>query len=125
MLRTDWLLRVVEQLSQAVARAIGALRSGQEQEALQELMAAEGSLPLVPGLLDSLPAGELVKRLGPEGTRGVIALLEVKAELQRRRGRWPLAERADRRAAGLRRVLGAEAEGDALPEDLRTSPPTK
>lgn len=101
--RRDYILRMIEQFAQAMARAMGARRSGDLDEA--ELVVREtadgifGPMRSMLDALDPLSAATLVA--DAEKTRVYAALTAEEAEIREARGDAPKARAARRRALEL------------------------
>ena len=98
MYRDDYLLRIVRQLAEAGARALG-LRAKNPDEALETIEAAKRALPLVPGAHDSLSAATVLELLGGiETALGLAQLYRAEAEVRAQLGDPEAASRSARRA---------------------------
>jgi hypothetical protein len=110
----DYLLRAIEQLSQAIARIVRALRGGDAEQAEQELSQAYDAL--LGGdriFLDMVDAATLANLLGsPAKVRVLARLSALEAELARGRGDDALAERLKQRAHALAAIAHREDPQD-------------
>jgi hypothetical protein len=107
MYQQDLLLRLIHQLGDAVARAVGLARNERYEEALEEVREAKGRLRIVPGLLEHLAPAALLELLGPEQARALAQLFETEASILEQMGRRPFADRARRRGRDLLALLDA------------------
>ncbi|MBI4512274.1 MAG: hypothetical protein HY698_21755 [Deltaproteobacteria bacterium] len=103
MYREDYLLRFVKQLAAALARVAGLRKSGEHEQALQEIQETwDELLGMPPGLFESMSADALTAILGsPEKARAVASLLHEEAAVLRTLGRSEAAERKERLAKEL------------------------
>ncbi len=92
--REDFLLRMIRQLAEALARIGGLRRRGRREEAIEEVAAAmSASAGVDPLLVESSDASVLAALVGDEGRRRALARLCLeRAEIE--------AERGDQAAAG-------------------------
>ncbi|MFO0569618.1 MAG: hypothetical protein U0263_28470 [Polyangiaceae bacterium] len=101
MLRQDYIGRLIAQVAEALARALGKLKESKLEEAEQELAEAENSLALPRGIerFDARSAALIIGN----GDKVVLAalLLERRAELARARGKADEARRGLARARAL------------------------
>jgi hypothetical protein len=87
-LQQDFILRAIRQLAAAVARALGAARAGQPEEALATLDRSIGSglgLPLT--LLLKLTPQSFLSVLGRDKARAALEALTARAEILDQLGR--------------------------------------
>jgi hypothetical protein len=109
MLRDGYVERAIQKLAAALARAIGLREAGKSEDALAELQAAKGALPLVPGVVDMLSPRDLLRALGSnEVAAQLVGILREEALAHVALGREREAIRALRRAERLTAELGAE-----------------
>jgi hypothetical protein len=103
MFRQDYIKRLIEQLSEFLAKIAGATAAGRLDEAEHELEAAEQALNLPLGS-ERLDARSLCLLLG-DGDKVIllVALLDKKAELAEARGDSALARRLRARARDILR----------------------
>jgi hypothetical protein len=107
-LRRDWLERVLHQLAEALARAVGLRVRGAEEEALEEIHRATLELFGIPrGMLLSLDARTALEVLAePRLREAALRLLDEEASILRFQGK--VAD-ADALEAWLRRTREAAA----------------
>jgi hypothetical protein len=87
-LQQDFILRAIRQLAEAVARALGAARAGQPEEALLALDRSMGTglgLPL--SLLLKLTPQSFLSMLGHDKAHAALDALRARAEILDRLGR--------------------------------------
>ncbi len=103
----DYLLRLLEQLTQMVAAIVAAVRGGKNADALAMIAQAQQTLagPLAGGL-DRLDAASVVSLLGAEKTRIYAQLLRLEVEARDGLGETAKARAIEARAAGLEGALG-------------------
>ena len=103
----DFVLRAIEQLSQAVASILKLARAGMVDDAARELEAAYGALlgenRVFLGMVDSATLAHLLG--SPEKTRLLAELSAAEAELCERRGEHERSARLARRAIELRQAV--------------------
>ncbi len=101
--REDYLLRMIRQLSEALARIMGLRRSGRREEAIEEVAAAMSSVAGIdPRLVESSDASVLAALLGDEGRRRALARLCLeRADIEAERGDRAAAEAWRRKALAL------------------------
>ncbi|HEX2876756.1 MAG TPA: hypothetical protein VHP33_36140 [Polyangiaceae bacterium] len=105
MIRQDYIKRLIEQVGEAIARALGKTGAGaqEQEEALQRVTHAYAELGIVPGFFE-LEATSLRRMLGsPERIQAVAELCAWEAQLLELKGET--ARAAQRRR--LARALGA------------------
>ncbi len=111
--RRDYILRIIEQFAQALARIMGARRSGNLDEAARLLKeTADGIFGSTRSMLDALePASAATLLSSADKTRIYAALTAEEAELAAARGDAAKARAARRRALELylEAVRGAQA----------------
>lgn len=100
MIRQDYIKRLIEQVGEAIARALGKTGAGaqEQEEALQRINHAYAELGIVPGFFD-LEATSLRRMLGSRERSQAVAelclweaqLLELKGETARAAQRRRLA----------------------------------
>jgi hypothetical protein len=81
-LHRDYLLRLIQKMAEAIARALGAARSGKPEEgvkALENAVASDLGMPL-PMLLKLTPH-TILSLLGPEKARMLVDALRAYAEM--------------------------------------------
>ncbi len=105
MLQRDLVMRAIEQLGAAVARALGLSAAGRHAEAFECIEAARSALPLGPGMVECASAESLVKMLGPDRARALAELLEAEARVLEQMGRARRAERSRDRGRRLLQAL--------------------
>jgi hypothetical protein len=105
-IRSDWLERVLQQLAQVLARALGLRARGEEEQALEEIHRATGELLGIPrSMLLALDAHAALQALGePRVCAAALRLLDEEESILRGQGK--LAD-ADALAAWLARVRAA------------------
>jgi hypothetical protein len=107
MFRQDLIKRAIEQLGDALARALKLSRDDQPGQALESLREAKGALPIVPGMLEDMSPATLIETLGPASSEVLARVLATEADLLDRLGRSLLAERPRRQSRQLLALLGA------------------
>jgi hypothetical protein len=112
MFRQDLIKRAIEQLGEALARALR-LSQSQPSEALECLREAKGALPIVPGMLDDMSPEDLLESLGPESAEALARVLAAEADLLEKQGRPFLAARPRRQSERLRALLRREDSSNA------------
>jgi hypothetical protein len=75
MFRRDYLMRVLHDLAEALARIVGAKSTRDYEEVLRQVENAKANLPLVPGMIDTLEARSVRLMLGGEELIGRVAEL--------------------------------------------------
>ncbi|HMK73124.1 MAG TPA: hypothetical protein VK454_07275 [Myxococcaceae bacterium] len=105
-IRSDWLERVLQQLAQVLARALGLRARGEDELALEEIHRATGQLLGIPrGLLLSLDPPAALEALGePRVRAAALRLLDEEESILRGQGK--LAD-ADALAVWLAEVRAA------------------
>lgn len=96
MIRQDYIKRLIEQLAQAVARALSRKDAAAAELALLEVERAYGELGVGRGFLDLDPASLRVIIGSPERARAVAEVCRLEAELLHASGE--AARSAQRRA---------------------------
>ena len=114
MFQRDYILRVIQQVAQAVARAMGLLAQRKPEEAEAQLNTGYGALGMDRELLLLLDAATVARQLGDEVKGGAAAtLLLCDAEVQHARGDARAGLRRLRAARGLRgQLANADPELD-------------
>lgn len=107
MFRQDLIKRAIEQLGDALARALKLARDDQPAQALESLREAKGALPIVPGMLEDMSAEALIETLGPASSEVLARVLAAEADLLDRLGRSLLAERPRRQSRQLFGLLAS------------------
>lgn len=114
MFQRDYLMRMVDQIAQAVARAVGLIAKRKNDEAQQQLDSGYAALGMDRELLLILDGPTLARQLGDDQRiAAAITLLLCDAELQLARGDRPAAQQRLRAASRLRDQLasaGADVE---------------
>jgi hypothetical protein len=115
----DYLLRIIQQLGQAVAAILLKKREGKTDEALSMLEALRRRI--FGGMRDPLdrldPASVATVLGGPEKARTYAVLLAVEADIREERGDARAAGRARRRALSVHVDAAARWPGDVTEED--------
>jgi hypothetical protein len=106
MFRRDLIQRAIEELSDAVARALKLSRDHQTAEALQCLREAKGALPIVPGMLEDMAPATLIEQLGAQPAEALARVLALEADLLDQLGRSMLASRPRQQSDQLLMQLG-------------------
>jgi hypothetical protein len=103
----DYLLRLLEQLTEMVAAIVTSLREGKSREALATIAEAQQRLagPLG-GSLERLDPGSVVSLLGTEKAQMHARLLRLEAEARDALGEAPRARALEARAEQIARVAG-------------------
>ena len=103
----DYLLRLLEQLTEMIAAIREAIRGGRGGEALATIADAQQRLagPLA-GSLDRLDPGSVVSLLGAEKARMHAKLLRLEAEARAALGEDAKARAIEERAGGIERSAG-------------------
>jgi hypothetical protein len=101
MFRQDLIKRAIEQLGEALARALKLSRNDRPGEALECLREAKGALPIVPGMLEDMAPTTLIEQLGAEPAEALARMLAMEADLLDRLGRSLLAARPRRQSEQL------------------------
>jgi hypothetical protein len=98
----DYLLRLLEQLSEMAAAIRGAIGAGKSREALATIAEAQQQLagPLA-GSLDRLDPGSVASLLGVEKARAHATLLRLEAEARGALGEEAKARALEERAAAV------------------------
>lgn len=101
--RRDYILRMIEQLADVLARAMGLRRGGKLDEAERLVReTADGIFGSTRGMLDALDAASAATLLSsPEKTRAYAALTAEMAEIHEARGQAAKARVVRRRALEL------------------------
>jgi hypothetical protein len=101
----DYLLRLLEQLSDMLAAITSAIRGGKNDEALAAIAQAQEKLagPLALGLT-RLDPSSVVSLLGAEKAAIYVKLLRLEAEARDGLGDGPKARAAETRADGIERA---------------------
>lgn len=103
MFQRDYLMRMVAQVAQAVARALGLIAKRKNDEAQQELDTGYGALGMDRELLLILDGPTLARQLGDDQRiTAAMTLLLCDAELQLARADRPGAQKRLRAAQRLR-----------------------
>jgi hypothetical protein len=104
MIEQDYVLRLVRQLGQVVARMVGLRQKQQEEEVVRQADSAAGDLlGLPPGAFDRLDGRTLAALLKDAAlVRGVAELLDEEAAAHEALGRTETAARRRALAADLR-----------------------
>jgi hypothetical protein len=98
MFQQDFLMRMVQQMMAVAMRAIG-MRKRSPEEALELIEDAKAQLPFVPGTLEVMSVGTVLKMLDhPQAAIGLAQLYRAQALVQMQLGQHALAQRAGRRA---------------------------
>jgi len=93
MIRRDYLERMIQQLGDALARAVGLAKAGKHDEATRE----------IDTLYDRhIGIVSVRSMVGNEKLAALVLLLETEAELRRTKGDTAGAEACERRALALR-----------------------
>src|SRR5688572_9978473 len=101
MFRQDIILRAIEQIAAAIAKALGFARAEQFQEALDAVREGKSALPIVPGMVDALAPEALLQLLGKEHSLALVALFDAEADALAGLERDVLAELSRHRARAL------------------------
>jgi hypothetical protein len=117
MFRQDLIQRAIEQLAAALARALKLSQSAQPAEALDALREAKGALPIVPGMLEDMPAATLIENLGRESAAALARVLAMEADLLDQLGRSLLGARPRLQSKRLLAELGRGAPLPAGPAE--------
>jgi hypothetical protein len=108
MFQRDYLMRMIAEVAQAVARALGLIKQRKDDEAQQQLDTGYKTLGMDRELLLLLDGPTLARQLGDDPRIGAaITLLLCDAELQLARSDRPGAEKCFRAAHRLRAQLTA------------------
>jgi hypothetical protein len=102
MIRDDFLMRMIRQLAEVIARITGLAKAGRSYEAERALEEACGSFVGMPkAMIDKLDPETIAKTLGPEKAMIIAALLDAEASLEK-------SDAAERRAraAAVRAAAG-------------------
>ena len=120
-LHRDWILRVVEQLTQALARALALRKQGRREEAVREVAAAAASIAGIDlGMASSVDAATLAGLVRePVRSAALARLMLERAELAREAGDAAGEGAWRRRAVEL--WLEAGAAGAELDETARAA----
>jgi len=103
----DYLIRLLEQLSEMAAAITAMLAGGRARDALTEVSRARSLLagPLA-GSLDRLDAASVASLLGPEKARALVDLARLEARARAALGEDAAARAAEARADQIARALG-------------------
>jgi hypothetical protein len=101
MVQRDYLMRLIEQFVQTIARILGLAKSGSFEEAKAELDGAYATLGVSRRMIDQLDDSSLKLLLGKEKLRIVAMLLDAEAKLLRSEGKEAQARSLETRAAQL------------------------
>jgi hypothetical protein len=103
----DYLLRLLEQLTEMMAAIRGAIGAGKSREALAQIADAQQLLvgPLGASL-DRLDGGSVVSLLGVEKARMFAELLRLEVEARDALGEGAKARAIEGRAAAITQALG-------------------
>ena len=108
----DYLLRLLEQLTEMVAAVRGAIGAGKNREALATIAEAQQRLAGPLGAsLERLDAGSVVSLLGAEKARMHAQLLRLEAEARDGLGEAARARTIEARAEGIRARRGVSGPG--------------
>lgn len=103
MLRRDYLERMIQQLGDALARAVGLAKAGKHDEASREIDALyDRHIGMPRRMLERLELVSVRSMLATDKLAALVLLLESEAELRRTKGDAPGAEACERRALALR-----------------------
>ncbi len=106
MLESDWLMRTIRQLIEALARVVGIAKAGQVDDAkreLDELYTRQLGLPR--RMIDRLDANTALMTLGREKAQLLLMLLEAELEVHKAAGDERAALLVAARASELRKLL--------------------
>lgn len=108
----DYILRMIRQLAQAIARIVGLRESGKPEQALQAVQETSDALlgPLAPMLprLDAKSAAALIGN--PEKLEAIVRLLSEEAAIHKAMGNLSLAQSTLNRAAALAKAGGVQLD---------------
>jgi hypothetical protein len=113
MFRQDVILRAIEQIAAAIAKALGFAGAAQFEEALEAVRDGKSALPLVPGMVDDMSPEALLQLLGKEHSLLLVALFDAEADALAGLKRDVLAERSRHRARALDALARALPGGSA------------
>ncbi|MEO8181931.1 MAG: hypothetical protein ABI895_24105 [Deltaproteobacteria bacterium] len=113
MFRQDVILRAIEQIAAAIAKALGFVGAAQFEDALVAVRDGKSALPIVPGMVDEMAPEALFQLLGKEHSPALVALLDAEADALAGLKRDVLAERSRHRARALDALARAVAGGSA------------
>jgi hypothetical protein len=102
MVQRDYLMRMIEQFIEAIARMLGLAKTGQFDAARAELDAAYASLGISRGMVDRLDDASLRLLLRDDKLRILVMLLEAEGELLSLQGQDAQASAIKLRAARLK-----------------------
>ena len=122
MFRQDVILRAIEQIAAAIAKALGFAQAAQFQEALDAVREGKSALPIMPGMVDDMAPEALFQLLGKEHSLALAALLDAEADVLAGLKRDVLAERSRHRARALEALARAEAGSSAPPTHRKVHP---
>lgn len=114
MLQQDVIVRMIQQLGEAVARIMGLPRTTPLADVLQAIEDAKGALPLVPGMVDHTGASALSKMLGREQCALLGQLLLKEAEVLEQMNRGAKASLRRKRGNELRLLCESGRGGVAF-----------
>lgn len=101
MFQQDMIKRAIEQLAAAVARVLGLVQAQDNEQALLAAKEAKRALPLVPGMIDTLPASGLFRLLGEHQSGPLVELFLAEAQALEALGRTPEATKLRAKAHAL------------------------
>jgi len=101
MFQRDWLLRLVEQIAETVAKALGLAKEGRHDEAKRELNGAYSALGISRDLVGRLDASS-IRMMAGDKLPALVKLLETEIEIVRLAGDEDMARRRERLLAALR-----------------------
>lgn len=103
MIRRDYLERMIQQLGDALARAVGLAKAGQHEDATRELDTLyDRHIGMPRRMLERLELVSVRSMVGTDKLAALVLLLETEAELRRTKGDTAGAEACERRALALR-----------------------
>ena len=101
----DYLIRLLEQLTEMVAAIVAAIRGGKPRDALTTLAEAQQKLAGPLGAsLERLDPGSVVSLLGPEKAQMHARLLRLEAEARDALGETAAARAIEARAGAIERA---------------------
>jgi hypothetical protein len=101
MVQRDYLMRMIEQFVQAVARMLGLIKSGSLEEAKRELDGAYGTLGVSRSMVERLDDASLRLLFGDEKVLVIAMLLDTEGKLLRAEGKEAEAQSLEARAKRL------------------------
>jgi hypothetical protein len=110
MSQQDIILRAIEQIAAAIARAFGFVQTAHYDDALEAVREGKGALPIVPGMVDYMDPEALFQLLGAENTLALASLLNAEADALDGLKRTARADRARQRAEQLIALLSGSVE---------------